>query len=320
MATGGKRAFLIINNSSGWNGKEESSRRIAEIFSGYGYECAIRNVQAGTDIRKLAAYAVSAGFDRVVAGGGDGTLRAVADALVGTGVPMGVLPLGTLNHFARDLEIPFDVVHAAEVAAGTGEVVSVDVAELNGEVFLNNSVIGLYPAYRALRERNQRRGWHRLLSVLGAMLTIWRRYPYLDVRFHADKMELVRRTPYILVANNEHAMGGFKPWERTRLTEGNLWVYILRDRSRWGMLRVLGKILTGGTLAHEEFEVVRAEEVQVETRRPQIGVALDGEVRNLPSPLRYRSCPRELRVLVPRQSKRVAESMCEFQAGGERSA
>src|SRR5215218_7585967 len=91
-----------------------------------------------------AAFAHETGAEAVVAGGGDGTVGSVAGALAGHGMPLGVLPLGTLNHFAYDLGIPFTLDGAIAVIAA-GHVASIDVGEVNGHVFVNNSSIGLYP-------------------------------------------------------------------------------------------------------------------------------------------------------------------------------
>jgi diacylglycerol kinase family enzyme len=113
-----------------------------------------------------------------------------------------------------------------------------------------------------------------------------------------------------MIANNEHAMDGFKPWHRESITEGRLWIYCLRSGSRGALLRVLGKIAVGGKLAGEEFEVFRAEDVTIETNRRKLKVSLDGEMFSLFAPLRYRSRPGQLHVLVPRGSKRVSESAC----------
>jgi diacylglycerol kinase family enzyme len=108
-------------------------------------------VTPGKSLREAAARAVADPTCAVVvAGGGDGTVNAVAGVLAGTEKPLGVLPLGTLNHFAKDLGIPHEVERAVQLL-GTGAPRRVDVAEVNGRVFVNNSSIGVYPL--AVRER-----------------------------------------------------------------------------------------------------------------------------------------------------------------------
>jgi diacylglycerol kinase family enzyme len=300
------RSCVILNDSAGFKDKEDLAGRIEEIFRQRGKECMVVRVDAGMDIVAIASNAIREGADRVVAGGGDGTLRAVSSALVGTGVPLGVLPAGTLNHFARDLEIPLDLEEAAAVAA-EGTAVDLDVAEVNGHVFLNNSVLGLYPFYRGHRDLREAAGSDTFKSMLGAVVRTLRRYPRMTLRVQSRGLDLVRSTPYVMIANNEHAMEGFKPWARESITEGSLCVYILRDRTRLGLLRLLAKIVMGGRLVEEEFEPIRAAEVTIETRARRMQVSLDGEMLPLEVPLRYRSRPGQLKVLVPAGSKRARE-------------
>ena len=259
----------------------------------------VRQVQKGVDIRHLAQCAIDEGCGTVVAGGGDGTLNAVASALAGTGTAFGILPVGTLNHFARDLDIPLDLDEAAEIVL-TGRQEAVDVGEVNGRIFINNAIIGLYPIYRFIKDEQERRGKHRWMALLSAATEVFRRYPFLTVRLAADGREIVRRTPYILVANNEHAMQGYRLGARRSLREGRLWIYVMREQGRLGLARMLANLVLGRFSARQDFDVFSAAEVSVETRRRRVGVALDGEVAVLESSLRFRSLPRSLNVIVPR--------------------
>lgn len=238
----------------------------------------------------------------VVAGGGDGTISAVASGVAGTDACLGVLPVGTLNHFARDLSIPLDLSRAAEVVA-TGLTTEVDVAEVNGKIFLNNSIIGLYPIYRFLKAETERRVGNKRLALLIASASILRRYPLLKVRLSVDGKQLERKTAYILVGNNRHGMEGYHLGLRDSLTEGKLWIYILKNRGRLGILRMLVKLLAGQFRGEEDFEIFPAEDVWVDANRgKKIGVALDGEVTVMETPLHYRTRPRALKVRVPRPS------------------
>lgn len=306
------RTAVILNASSGFDGKQSAADAIWQAFRETGDTCEVLEVAAGTDIKSVAREAVERGAERVVAGGGDGTLRAVASALAGTGAEMGLLPVGTLNHFARDMKIPLDDLAGAARIAARGTSVAVDVAEVNGHVFLNNAVLGLYPVYRAERDKQQKQGWGARAAIASAIVRTARRYPLMTVRLVADGLPAVRRTAYIMVANNEHAMEGWKPWQRERMTEGSLWVYVLRNRSRVAWIRVLATLLRGGRLAESEFEVFEASEVRVEMANPQVSLSLDGEIVGLKPPLVFRSRPRDLRVVVAPDSERVGEVLCEL--------
>jgi diacylglycerol kinase family enzyme len=310
-----KRAAIILNASSGSDGKEAMERQVRKIFLDHGWNCTVEMVKAGTDIGEICRRVIRDGATRIVAGGGDGTLRAVASAVAGTGVAMAVLPVGTLNHFARDLEIPIDEEAAIRIAAVNGVEVAVDYGEVNGRGFINNCVLGLYPAYRSQRDLHERLGWSSIPSILAGFGSILSRFPNLELNFRSEGMNLCRRTAWVLIANNAHAMEGYKPWQREKLTAGDLWVYILRDRGRFELVRLFIKLVLGGSLAGDEFEVLSASDLVIDARRRWLAVSLDGEVFWLPSPLRFSSRPLELRVVVPPDSKRVSEAVCELPGG-----
>jgi diacylglycerol kinase family enzyme len=292
------RAKIFVNASSGWDAKDDAPAKLQHAFEAAGIESDIEYVQQGVNLAEKAREAVAAGHDLVVAGGGDGTLSATASGLVGTDVAFGVLPVGTLNHFARDLNLPLDLDAAADVVC-QGNSAYVDVAEVNGKTFLNNSIIGLYPIFRFLRAEQERKGMPRKLALLWASIGVLRRYPFLKMRFFLHGREVVRKTPYVLVANNEHAMQGYQLGVRRGLTEGKLWIYVMRPQSRFALLGMLLKLILGRFDAREYFDIFSSEEVYVETRSKRLAVALDGEVTVMQSPLRYRILPRSLRVMVP---------------------
>lgn len=187
---------VILNPSSGANNNEDLQNRLAKSFStARDSEVWILLAGKGGDIVKLAKHAVAEGADPIVAGGGNGTLNAVASVLVGTERTLGVLPLGTLNHFAKDLNIPLDVEGAVRTLI-EGTVAQVDVGEVNGRIFLNNSGLGLYPHIVRHREKLQDRLGHgKWPAFLWAVLSVLRRYPFLAVRMSTDEQAFVRRTP-----------------------------------------------------------------------------------------------------------------------------
>ena len=290
---------VFLNCSSGLSSKEGIPDLLDSILREGGTEARIVPCEKGMDIGAFARDAVRAGAGVVVAGGGDGTLRAVASALVNTGVVFGVLPVGTLNHFARDLNIPLNLEQSARNLS-TGYPVPVDVGEVNGQVFINNSIIGLYPTYRFLREYVERKGWRNWLAFAWAVMTVMKRYPFLTLRFHVDGKPIVRSTPYVMIANNEHEMEGYHLGTRKRLDAGELWIYIMRRRSRWGLLRMILGLALGQFNKDRDFEIFHASELWIEGRQKRLGVALDGEIAILNTPLHYRSIPSALQVIVPR--------------------
>jgi diacylglycerol kinase family enzyme len=290
---------VIINASSGSNDKQGVRERLAELFTARGLDARISLAGSGSEIVELARRAVREDCDPVVAGGGDGTINAVAAEIIGTERRLGVLPLGTLNHFAKDLNIPLDLEGAAGTILG-GRVARVDVGEVNGRIFLNNSSLGLYPSIVRHREKQQERlGRGKWPAFLWATLSVLRRYPFLNVRLSTDKEELRRYTPFVFVGNNEYEMESFNVGARSCLDAGQLSLYTAHGTGRLGLLRFAFRALFGGLRREKDFDAVCTKEVWVETRRSRLRVATDGEVTVIPTPLHYRVRPGALRVIVP---------------------
>ncbi len=189
----------------------------------------------------------AAGIDAVVAGGGDGTVSCAAGPLAGTGRPLGILPLGTLNHLARDAGIPGDIEEAAAVIAA-GHRRAIDVAEVNGRVFVNNSSVGLYPDMVRLREAQQERtGRSKRLAMLSAGLASLRSFRRHRLWISAPGLEAPVRTPLLFVGNNRYQVNLLALGRRERLDEGVLCLYAIRARGRahlfWAGIRgIFGRL------------------------------------------------------------------------------
>jgi YegS/Rv2252/BmrU family lipid kinase len=293
---------VIINCAAGGRPDTEAGRAVEEAFASCGAEARVRLAREGKELTELASAAVSNGARAVVAGGGDGTVGAVASALVGTGKALGVLPLGTLNHFAKDLRIPLEVKEAARNVC-EGRAVLVDVGEVNGRIFINNSGLGLYPHIVRHREKLQEReALGKWSAFVRAALAVLRRYPFLNVRLNADGKEIIRRTPFVFVGNNEYEVEGTQIGARARLDEGRLSLYVAHHTGRLGLIRLALRALFGRLRQSKDFDALSVEEIWVETRKPKrLYVATDGEVNVMTTPLHYRVLPGALRVIVPEE-------------------
>ncbi|HWM90105.1 MAG TPA: diacylglycerol kinase family protein [Thermoanaerobaculia bacterium] len=267
-----------------------------------GIEADIRFVP-GDQVDEIAREAVSSGVDAVVAGGGDGTIRAVAARLAGGPIPLAVLPVGTLNHFARDLGIPLDLPEAVKLIAkgiASGTVRSLDVGEVNGEIFVNNSVLGFYPPVVKVRDRErdekQRGKW---MATLSAALKVLPHHPPLRIRIRIGGRELVSETLFVFIGNNEYEMGAFTYGARSRFDSGNLYLYIAKIRGRLGLLGLLLLSLFRDVKGTSRIDCLSAPELEIAMSQRSVPVYLDGEVTVLETPLRYRTRVRDLRVILP---------------------
>jgi len=220
--------------------------------------------------------------------------------VAGTEKILGVLPLGTLNHFARDLHLPLHLEGAVRTIVERN-IATVDVGEVNGRVFVNNSSLGIYPhiVHRRVAEQMRLRIGKRP-AYIWATMHAFRRFPFLDLRIEVEGKTLRRETPFLFVGNNEYEMTGFRIGARRRLNAGKLGLYLTHRVGRWGLIRVALRALLGHLSQEKDFEAYLVDEAFVETRRHLILVATDGEVRWMELPLHYRSRPADLRVIVPR--------------------
>ncbi len=293
------RPAVLLNPGSGFGNQEETRGRLAELFAAAGQTPRIELAGDGAEIPELARRAVAAGADPIVAGGGDGTLNAVAAVVVEAGRTLGVLPLGTFNHFAKDLGIPLDLEEAVRVCLA-GHAVQVDVGEVNGRLFLNNSGLGLYPDIVHRRERQESElGRGKWPAYVWATWEMLRRYPFLDVRLEADGQRLLRRTPFVFIGNNEYDMELFTLGSRSRLDAGVLSLHVAHRTGRLGLLRLAWSAFLGALRRQHDFDVLLTREIWIETPHRRLRVSTDGEVNVLETPLHYRVLPGALRVLVP---------------------
>jgi diacylglycerol kinase family enzyme len=302
------RVRVIVNRGGGAvraEGGPAIEAELARAFARRGVDASVV-LCGGSDIGREARAALDEAdrgrrpFDAVVVGGGDGTVGAVAGALAGTGTTLGVLPLGTLNHFAKDLGLPADLDGAVDVIAA-GRVRRVDVAEVSGQVFVNNSSIGLYAEMVADRDRERRAaGRAKWLATLLAGWRALRRFPLRRLSVRAEGWALPCETPLVFVGNNAYEVSLPNAGGRAVLDRGELCLYVVRHCGRWGLLRLAARAALGRLDQERDFELRSVTEAEIRSwARWPLRVAADGEVAALRPPLRYRTRPGALRVLAP---------------------
>jgi diacylglycerol kinase family enzyme len=292
---------VIVNTSSGIGGHSRSiAHALRERFREHGLEAEVIVAGRGDDIAELARKAAERSPGGVVvAAGGDGTVSAVADAVRRAGGVLGVVPLGTLNHFARDMGIPLDPVEAIR-AIGAGYRVQVDVGEVNGTAFINNSSLGLYPKIVRGREWQRRRMRRpKRTAMLWAILATLRRAPLLRLELEVGGGYQPCTSPFVFVGNNDYTMEGFHIGKRSRLDGGKLSIYTTTRRTAGGLFLLALRALFGRLRQAEDFNETHARTLRVDTRRRQMFVATDGEVTLMQTPLEYTIVPRALTVIAP---------------------
>ena len=222
---------------------------LASTFERRGIEAELRFVE-GDQIAAIAkqalADAAQGAVDAIVVGGGDGTIRTVATVFAGSGIAIGVLPLGTLNHFAKDLGIPADIAAAVDVIAA-GHVRLVDLGSVNDAFFVNNSSVGMYPNMVIDRELRQNRGRLGKWSAMTlAFFRAIRRFRFRRLTIRAEGVTTPYRTPLLFVGNNEYDMNFLSLGKRKQLDVGKLYVYVARSQTRLEFILLGLRAIFGG--------------------------------------------------------------------------
>jgi diacylglycerol kinase family enzyme len=283
-----KKVRVIVNRGGGSFG-EDKAGELEALFEARNIEAKVLAVEPGELDRHCAEAAGAHGVDALVAAGGDGTISTAAAAVAGTDMPFGVLPLGTLNHFARDAGIPLDLAEAVDVIAG-GHTRPVDVAEVNGRVFVNNSAVGLYPRLVRERETQQRHlGRSKRLAMAAATVrTLWR-FSHHRLTIRIEGRQAPVETPLLFVGNNHYEMGLLSLGKREAIDKGELCIYAPLARTAWQFVSISLRAVLGKEDEQEDFLTLDGiAAAEIGSSRAFLMVATDGEAQLMETPLRYK--------------------------------
>lgn len=294
------RVRVIANRAGGAFIRDDKlAERLDAALEAAGVDAEVRLVEGAGIADAFAEAAEAKGLDAVVAAGGDGTVSCAAGHLAGTKRPLGLLPLGTLNHLARDAGIPADLDGAAAVIAA-GHLRPIDVAEVNGRTFVNNSGVGLYPDMVRFREAAEGQGKSKRSAMLTASLRALRSFRHRRLWISAPGVETPIRTPLLFVGNNRYSASLFALGHRETLDAGELCLHAVRARGRahlfWAGLRGL----IGRLDQQRDFVTVYADRLTISSDRPRLVISADGESFTMETPLEYRLRPKALRLIVPK--------------------
>jgi len=293
-----RRVPVILNGTAG-TGSNPPVEDLEARFAARGLEAKVHVAAAGSDLPRIARELVREAPPLIVAAGGDGTVSCIASNLQGTKTALGVLPMGTLNHFARDLGVPGDLDAAIDLIAA-GRTIDVDMGVVNGVHFINNASLGLYPDIVRDRTLQQRRlGRGKYWAMAWATVAALRRSSFVHLTLEFDGKARTGRAPFVFIGNNDYVMEGFGIGTLSSLRDGRLSVYTTRRRSRLGLVALAFRALVGRLHQADDFLAESVTRLRVESRHRRLHVATDGEVSWMETPLDFRSLPRALRVIAP---------------------
>jgi len=250
------------------------------------------------DYKRVVKERLAAGRRLFITGGGDGTIYHIVQAMVGTEAILGILPLGTMNHLARDLNIPLDWKQAFDLAVN-GPTRQIDAAVVNGRYFLNNIMLGVYPSMLYHRERLREKGG-KLQAYARALPLAMHRFPSVSLELEVPGHSEGVRTQLFAVSVNPYDLtkpGLIAP--KTTLDRGTLAIYWFPFSNRWRFLWTLGRYLFGHIDGVQGFRELTTTKLRVTASRPRMRFAIDGEMVEMTSPLEISIVPASLHVKLP---------------------
>jgi YegS/Rv2252/BmrU family lipid kinase len=288
---------VLINCNAG-SVEEGGRERVRKAFAEAGVDADVELAEGGKCEVRCRVLA-DLGHKLVVVGGGDGTISAAASALAGTETTLGILPLGTLNHFARDLGLPLKLQEAVDLIAERRER-RVDVGQMNDRTFINNSAIGLYPLMLIDRDLQRLKLGRskRLAMIVASLRTLWRfGHHRLTLMINDQKARV--DTPLLFVGNNDYRLDLPAAGKRESIEEGSLSVYVMRKKTRRGFIAASLRVLFDRAREDDMVRIDHVERLRVASRHGSLAVSLDGEVLRARTPLDYKIRKRALRVIAP---------------------
>ena len=294
---------LVLNRDAGTLRSldpEAAAGEIAQIFRSKGHIVDVVLSGGGDFISAIKAACGEPALDAIVVGGGDGSVSAAAALGAENGVILGILPLGTMNLFARALGIPLDLRQAAEALA-TGVVVDIDLGAVNGRLFTHHVALGVHPRMIRIRERLAYGSrWGKIRASILAWWTVVRQPPSLAISLRVDGRRSERRTSALLVSNNPLG-DGHLPYPDD-LSQGVLGIYVARSRRWQDLISLAARMALGEISNNPMLEQMEGKVVEVGLTTDLVNASVDGEVVSLNTPLQIGIRHHKLAVLKPRQA------------------
>lgn len=301
--------YVICNTCSGSAQQAETRNLLKNAFEQSDAAFELVEITAGQSFLaacRAAAERAQQNNGVLVAAGGDGTVNYVASLCREYGLTLGILPLGTFNYFARELNIPGDLAEAARViSAGFSRDVSI--GYVNDHLFLNNASFGLYTRIIRNRERDKSHfGRYRIVAFFSALATLFQKQRPLSITLQVGDETIKRKTAMVFVGNNTLQLKNFDLEVSECTRHDRLAVILMKKVSYWDTVRLIVRGLFKRLDDEQRLEMLCADFFDVSTRSKQVDVVIDGELIRCTSPLRFTVARQALQVLVPQPSESLS--------------
>ena len=294
---------ILANPRAGLASRDGGALQAA--LTAFGPEVAFHRLHDGQSFADAVTEALRDGFTTIVAAGGDGTVASVADALRGTGASLGILPLGTFNFVSRGLGLP-EQPEAAARAILAGHPHRISVGTVNGQVFLNNVSLGLYPRILAEREAAYARfGRFRVLAYWTVLVTLVRAQRMRELLIETEEGARRVRTPLIFIARSAYQLERFGLSAGDIISDDRFAIFVARAGTRWHLMKLALHLAMRRLVPGTDVELFSAKSIRIETPKRKPRVAFDGEKRRMLAPLKFEIHDDALSIIVPDAQDRV---------------
>jgi len=237
--------------------------------------------------------------DKVIIAGGDGTISSVLNKIISFKKTVGIIPTGTFNNFSKTLNISENIDEAVKNIF-KGKIKNIDVGKVNGRIMINNSSVGIYPKMVFTREKNRVKfGLGKPTAMFISFIKTFFLFPLIKVSVESENVKDESKTSFMMVSNNRYKLNLFEIGERKTLTEGKIYLYFIKCRTRLCVVKTGLKALFNKLDQEKDFDLIPSESAEFIIKKEKVDVALDGEVYKMKPPLKYEICPGCLKIIVP---------------------
>ncbi len=300
-ASGSARAgaVVLLNLGSGAGKEDGVPAELQKALDAHPGKFELRTIEGGDDIEREVKRAMADGFGTIVAAGGDGTICAVASHVTGTDHILGVIPQGTFNYFSRGLGIPEDPAEAVNLIA-VGDHHAISVGEVNGQIFLNNASLGVYPAILRQRETIYKRwGRSRIAAHWSVIKTFFGFTRRLKMEVKVDGKSIRTKTPLVFVARSAFQLEQFGLDGADCVRRGQFALLLAPDTGRWALMMLALRLAVHNMRMGKDVELICGDEIVITPRQKKMLLARDGEREAMAAPFHFKMRKGALKLIAP---------------------
>ena len=300
------KTLVILNPDARHDERQVLLEALSRFFPASHIDYEVYETRQGDRLAEIVRRRLGEHFDLVLAVGGDGTVSAVSDGLVGSSIPLGIIPTGTGNLIARELNIPHDVEAAVALIASAPRARKIDAMRIGKRAYVLNASVGISASVIGGTTRESKSRFGRIAYVGTALLKVLTSRPrYLVVE--VDGKAHPYRAVEVAIMNCGQLGSLFYPSDPDiRIDDGHLGIWILSMKTIWDYPRYLFGVVAGWPMGHDAHFIRARKTVSIRSNVP-LPFQADGDMIGT-TPVEVTVLPGAVMVLVPEEPVSVPEA------------